>query len=351
MGAVNASAAFKYTSVGMEAHEFSGEDIVSGNQISISDLYKDNLTIVVFWATWSPRSIEQLQDMNRLKSEYPGKAIKIVGVNVDAPRITPDIRTQINQTVTSLDLQFPVIIDKDLKIFYKYGVIAVPSTAIIDTSGTVRYDPGGYGMLIRDIIVDSVKAFLGLVDATLQDTLPQGYQPAKKSSRYFNLALNLKQTGMYDRALENLELSHQADSLFAAPFTMMGEILYEQGKLEEALAAYLHGISLDSGSVALWAGWGRTLLMSGDTVDARNKLERALALDSSYTPALMDLGLCLAYQDSTEKALELLKHAAEMNRGDPKTSYYMGMIYRKSGNAGEAVRAYMDALSLLFPGE
>jgi len=349
--AVNASAAFKYTAVGMDAHEFSGEDIVTGDQISIKDLYKDNLTIVVFWATWSPRSIEQLQDMNRLKSEYPGKAIEVVAVNVDAPQISAAVRTQITQTVTSLDLKFPVIIDKDLKIFYTYGVIAVPSTAIIDTAGTVRYDPGGYGMFIRDIIVDSVKAFLGLVEATLKDTLPPGYQPQKKSARYYNLALNLKQTGMFDRALENLELSRQADSLFAGPLALMGEILFHQGKLEEAQAAYSRGAALDNTGVAIWAGWGRALLLSGDTMAARQKLEQALTLDNNYTPALIDLGLCLAYQDSVDKALESLIHAQGLNRGDPMTHYYLGMVYRKAGNDGEAVRAYMEALSILFPGE
>lgn len=349
--AVNASAAFKYTAVGMEAHEFSGEDIVTGNQISIRDLYKDNLTIVVFWATWSPRSIEQLRDMNELRNEYPGKAIEIVAVNVDAPQISATVRAQITEIVKSMDLQIPVIIDEELKIFYTYGVIAVPSTAIIDTAGTVRYDPGGYGMRIKDVIVDSVKAFLGLATATLQDTLPPGYEPSKKSARYYNLALNLKQTGMYDRALENLELSRQADSLFAAPVALMGEILFQQGKLDEARAAYSRGASLDSTGVAIWAGWGRTLLLSGDSIAAREKLEKALALDENYTPALIDMGLCLAYQDSIEKSLELLTQAAGLNRGDPTTHYYLGLAYRKAGKDGEAAQAFVEALSILYPDE
>ena len=33
---------------------------------------------------------------------------------------------------------------------------------LIDDAGTIRYDPSGYGMLIKDIIVDSVMAYLGL---------------------------------------------------------------------------------------------------------------------------------------------------------------------------------------------
>jgi len=83
----------------------------------------------------------------------------------------------------------------------------------------------------------------------------------------------------------------------------------------------------------------------------REKLEKALALDNNYTPALIDLGLCLAYQDSVDKALESLIQAQGLNRGDPMTHYYLGIVYRKAGSDGEAVRAYLEALSILFPGE
>jgi peroxiredoxin/Tfp pilus assembly protein PilF len=349
IAAADASAAFKYASVGMDAHDFSGNDIVTGNSISIGELHRDNLVIVVFWATWSPRSIEQLKDMNKLKAEFSGEAIEIVAVNVDAPKISAATQAQITETISTLDLKFPVIIDQDLKIFYTYGVIAVPSTAIIDTTGTVRYDPSGYGMIIKDIIADSVKAYLGLVPATLQDTLPRGYQPQKKSARYYNLALNLKQSGMYDRALENLELAHQADTLFAAPLTLMGEIMLKQGKLDEAKAAYSQAAILDSTGVTIWAGWGRVLLQGGENEAAREKLDRALLIDSTFTPALIDFGLCLAREDRINEAIESLLQAADLNRGDPMIQYYLGQIYKLSGKDSEAAQAFLKALSILFP--
>lgn len=348
LGAARASAAFKYAFVGTEAREISGQDVVTGSQISTSDLHRDNMVIVVFWATWSPRSLEQLADMDALKLEYADHPVEIVAVNVDAPEISSLDRTEIKAKIEEMGLTIPVIIDDGLEIFYSYGVIAVPSTAIIDTSGTIRYDPSGYGMLTRDRIVDSVKAFLGMTPAGASDILKTGYTPLKKSARYYNLALQLKQNGMFDRALENLDLAHQADTLFPAPLSMKGEILLLQGKSKEAQSVLAQAAALDSSSVVIWAGWGRSLLQAGQTDAAREKLVYALSLDDTFTPALIDFGLCLAEQDSLAAAIDSLTRAAELNRGDPMIPYYLGRVYRRAGQLGKAAVAYMKALAIIY---
>ncbi len=349
MAAANASAAFKYTAVGMDAHDFSGEDIISGNSISISDLYRDNLVIVVFWATWSPRSLAQLRDMNELKAKYADYPIEVVAINVDGQKTTPAVRSKIDRAIEDLGLQIPVIIDEGLEIFYKYGVVAVPSTAVIDTAGIVRYDPCGYGMMIQDVLVDSVKVFLGLAESKQTHIFAAGYQPQKKSSRYYNLALRLNQTGMHDRALENLELAHQADTLFPGPLALRGEILRFQGKLEASQEAFARAAELDSSLTTTWAGWGRTLLRNQQIEQAREKLSRALELEETYTPALIDLGLCQAHLDSIEPAIESLLQAAELNHGNPMIHYYLGQVYRRAGREGEAAQAFLRALSIIYP--
>jgi Flp pilus assembly protein TadD/peroxiredoxin len=343
------SAAFKYTSVGMQAHEFSGQDLVSGEKVSLRDLYRDNLVIVVFWATWSPRSLVQLEEMKTLKSQYTDHPIEIIAVNVDAPELSSGGRIAVLETVKGLDLPFPAIIDDGLEIFYTYGVIAVPSTAIIDTSGALRYDPGGYGMLVRDIIEDSVKLFIGLSPDSVLTEPPEGYEPQKKSARYYGLALNLKKTGMYERALSNLDLAQQADTLFAAPHALRGEILLLLERFDEADTAFAHAVALDSNGVAIWAGWGRTLMHAGQTQAARTKLSHALSINDSYTPALIDIGLCLAHQDSLEAAIDSLNRAVELNPGDIMVYYYLGQVYRRAGQEGEAAVAYTKALSIIFP--
>lgn len=343
------SAAFKYTSVGMQAHEFSGENLVSGEEVSLRALSRDNLVIVVFWATWSPRSLEQLEEMKSLKARYSDHAIEIIAVNVDAPKLSSAGRKAVVETVRSLDLSFPVIIDDGLEIFYTYGVIAVPSTAVVDTSGTLRYDPGGYGMLVRDIIEDSVKSFIGIAPEHASSRLREGYRPQKKSARYYGLALNLKKAGMYERALSNLDLARQADSGFAAPSALEGEILLLLERWDEADSAFARAAALDSTLVAAWAGWGRSLMRAGKTEEARTKLAQALSIDESYTPALIDIGLCLAKQDSLGAAIDSLSLAVEHNPGDTMAHYYLGQVYRRAGRDGDAALAFARALAIIFP--
>ncbi len=58
----SAAAAFKYLHEGMKIPEVSGVNIYDNKKISSSKYLKDNnMLIIVFWTTWSKRSIEELE--------------------------------------------------------------------------------------------------------------------------------------------------------------------------------------------------------------------------------------------------------------------------------------------------
>lgn len=150
-----ASAAFKYLHEGMQAPHIMGQDLMAGTEISTEKMNEGRVVVVVFWATWSERSIEQLQSLRDMAISYAGKPVQFVAVNVDAVEISAAIEEQIKGIVSKMQLPFPVIIDRGLKHFDEYGVIAVPSTAVLDTAGILRYGPAGYSLTTRDLIVDS----------------------------------------------------------------------------------------------------------------------------------------------------------------------------------------------------
>jgi len=180
-----ATAAFRYLHEGMKIPPLEGKDIITNQDITSEAYLKDNnMLIIVFWATWSKRSLDELKALKEIALQYSGKSMKIIAVNVDDTIITATRKNRILQIIKDLELPFPAIIDNNLELFYKFGVIAVPSTAITDPTGIIRYGPAGYSLSTKDFIVDSIEVLLGLKDTAELAVAKKGYVPNNKALRY-----------------------------------------------------------------------------------------------------------------------------------------------------------------------
>lgn len=348
---IPATAAFRHLTEGMEVPDFEGEAINTGQKIKFSEMIKDNMVIVVFWSTWSPRSLTELSDLKDILTKYKDHPIRVIAINVDAPKLTAAGRASVDKVVTDLELPFDVLIDDGLKIFYSYGVIAVPSTAVVDTNGVLRYGPSGYSLATRDIVVDSIEMFLGLSEPDTVMTFFARYRPTRRATRYYNMAVNLKGLGLYERALAILDSAEVSDSNFAAVRSLRGEVLLRLDQPAEAALEFEAGVGLDSMAVPTWAGWGRALMRSGEIERAKKKLIKSLELEDTYTPALMDLGLCWAETDSVDHAIKFLESAVELNRMDMRINHVLGRLYHQAGRQSDAIKSYLTALSVRYPAD
>ncbi len=343
-----AAGAFKHYREGMSAPEIRGVDINTNQEISLKGYLDNKYVIVFFWATWSPRSLLQLEETKDLISDYNKDSIQVIAVNVDQPELSSKELADIEEFVKEMNLPFPVIIDKGLEIFYTYGVIAVPSTAIIDNTGILRFAPSGYSLATRDIIVDSIETFLGLTkkDAVV---IKKGHTPDKKASRYYGMALKLYNKHMYKRSLIALESAKSLDSVFASPYTLEGEINIKIDKFDEAITAFNRAIELDSNSITSWSGLGHAYFMDNKFDSAGIILGKAIQLDNTYVPALVDYGIVLANTGNPQGGLDSLKSAIELNPRNVWAYYYSGRIYHTMEMDSNAVETYLSALRILYP--
>ncbi len=341
----SASAAFRYLHEGMVPGALEGRDLATGEKVQWQPGQgEEQVTLVVFWATWSPRSLEMLQDLKDVQTRYGTEGIQVYAVNVDGQNITPIVHKQVKQVVDDLALTFPVIIDQDLELFYSYGVIAVPSLALVDGQGSLTYGPSGYSLPIRDHLIDSIEALLGLAPPTEVATMEPFYQAARKATRYHNLALQLANKGKYDRALGNLEKSIAADSLFGAPHGLRGEILLAQGNHERAAEAFARATELDSTRVSAWAGWGRALLGLDEDQQAGAALTHGLAIDDTYTPILLDLARLNGRAGEEAAAAEYLAAALALSPRDPAALLLAAKQFQEAGDLASAVAALRLAM-------
>ncbi len=342
------SAAFRYLQEGMTAPSIEGMDLIRNEKVSSEKLSKENLVIITFWASWSQRSIKLLADLKKIALEFEDKPLRIIAINVDDQKVTPAGKMKIEKLVLEMDLPFPVIIDNNLDIFYSFGVIAVPSTAILDTKGVLRFTPPGYSLTTRDLISDSIRVLLGM-EVGSNTELITGYTPDNVASRYYHLAIQLANQHMYERALSNLDMSIKKDSLFSAPHNLRGQILLALDSVESALDEFELAVTLDTNSVAAWAGWGTATRLLDSLDLALARLAEALKRDPYYTPALLDLSLCISESGDNEEALDSLTKAREANMRDPYIHYYIGRVYEQSGDISKAAESYRTALEIIFP--
>jgi len=115
-------------------------------------------TVVLFWATWSPRSAEALADLQQI---YSGSGVSVAAINVDTEAENGELVAAVERAAQGT--QFPVFIDRGLELYQEWGVVAVPSVALVDGTGRVVRTLDGYAPGQRRTFLQEVSAAAGVV--------------------------------------------------------------------------------------------------------------------------------------------------------------------------------------------
>ena len=97
------------------------------------DSYKDQVTIVNFWASWCPPCVEEIPSLNRLREQLKDIPFELISVNYAESPAT------ILEFLEKVDVHFPVLLDETGKQSVRWKVIAFPSTFIIGADGKIHY--------------------------------------------------------------------------------------------------------------------------------------------------------------------------------------------------------------------
>ncbi len=105
----------------------------SDKKTIVMDNFKDKVTVVNFWATWCPPCVEEIPSLNRLRQKMNGKPFELISINYAESSQT------IDQFLKQINVEFPVLLDKDGSVSTKWNVVAFPSTFIIGPDGKIHY--------------------------------------------------------------------------------------------------------------------------------------------------------------------------------------------------------------------
>ncbi|HEX8653502.1 MAG TPA: TlpA disulfide reductase family protein [Pyrinomonadaceae bacterium] len=136
--------------IGREAPEISIQTWINSEPLTLADL-RGRVVLLEFWATWCKPCQEMFPKLRKLHEEYGARGLSVVALtrHYFAQRGTAASESEeielIGKVVKDNGLEFPVGVALDERVQSLYGATGVPTLALIDRSGIVRYAHFGGG--------------------------------------------------------------------------------------------------------------------------------------------------------------------------------------------------------------
>ncbi len=114
----------------LQAHDFSLSTL-DGKQASLND-YRGKVVLLNFWATWCAPCRKEMPSIQTLWDRYKDQDLVVLAVSEDDGE-----REQITKFIRKINVNFPILLDHDLKIGDSYMLPGLPTTYLIGRDGTV----------------------------------------------------------------------------------------------------------------------------------------------------------------------------------------------------------------------
>ncbi len=119
--------------VGAPAPAYAAQTI-GGTPIALGDL-KGEVVMLNVWATWCKPCREEILALDSLQREFGPRGFRVVGVSIDVAGDTAEIAA----FARDLGASYELWLDPDDKVSTTFRAVGVPSTALIDRDGVLRW--------------------------------------------------------------------------------------------------------------------------------------------------------------------------------------------------------------------
>jgi len=115
--------------VGEKAPDFILTDM-QGHKHQLSD-YKGQGVFLNFWGTWCKPCETEMPYINNQYHQFKDKGVQVLAVDVGESKLA------VSKFAERLQLDFPIVIDKEGQVMTAYGIDPLPATFLIDKNGKV----------------------------------------------------------------------------------------------------------------------------------------------------------------------------------------------------------------------
>jgi len=337
------SAAFKSVGRGQNPPAFAADDI-EGRGWKSADLLGKKVTVVVFWATWSPRSREILADLKALADELGEESFQVVAINAEHENITDRDRTSIGEMVREIGLRAVVLLDRGLAAYNDYGVMALPSSLVVDERGVVTFDLAGWPTTMRSDLSDAVKKALGL-PTSVELRPPEEYKAKNGALMYYNFGRRLMEKGQDEKAEAQLLDAVRRDPDFVKPRLVLGVYFKRSGRLDEARAQFDKVQELDPANSEVGYQAAAVSLRSERFAEAEGLFGNLKEEFPEREEFALGLALAHKYQGHEKEYGEAKALAATLLAAAPRVHYEFGAVAESQADMETAARLYRRAIA------
>ena len=216
------SPSLSYSLIGVKEGEppklFTLESL-QGPSVSVSTYVGKKPVILVFWELpmskafldYSMDELRFLNDLYELHHEKTGIEIFAIYTPEEEKEIPPAELDQVRNLIKVNKIKFPVLLDRGFTIFREYGVIALPSTVMINRAGTVEFIYPSFPLSARPIFTEKVKILAGLASEAVNVEKEKTKGPDSHSVRLYNYSLQMFKKGLLEQAMSPLKKSIEMD--------------------------------------------------------------------------------------------------------------------------------------------
>jgi len=136
---------------------------LTGEGAKFSTLAGPKGLVVIYWATWSPRSSEILQFTEQELLKYGKMGLNFIAVNADHEEMKAGDLQAVRDKAKELGITLPVFFDKGLVGYDAFGIMSVPTTLILDGSLSLKVAYPGFPSAARTDLPETIDALLGIV--------------------------------------------------------------------------------------------------------------------------------------------------------------------------------------------
>ena len=291
--------------------------------------------VVLFWAGWSERSIEELQRLDAAASDMTSHGVAVAAVSVDRYDVDDAEMKQLRDRVERLHVHVPVFADRGLELFHAYGVVTVPSTAVVDANGMLAFFLFGYSHEQREQLFDAIDAVAGIVRRPTQSsTLPKVAPAALRRVQLGRLQLA---QGHEEPARSSFEEASQADETFPDPLVELASLALDANDLATARGLLDRAAARRDADVGVQRERARLAALNGQRAEARAALER-LAVNDADAAAVAYLGYLLQADGDRGQADAAFDRAKAISGVDPRA--YAAPEPSPAAAAARAMTAY-----------
>ncbi|NQU47338.1 MAG: redoxin domain-containing protein [Planctomycetes bacterium] len=310
---------------------------------------KIDFTVVVFWATWSQPSERELDRLAALWPKWSKNRVEVIAINIESSRINASDLKTIHDRLEQNPLPFPVMLDRGLEAFHAYGVIAVPTTFVVDSNGTIVFRLPGYPVAGAEELEQTVEKGVIHTDLASRGDLDEASPGYLRAVRYTRLANLLAAQGETEMAVFTLKKAINEDPTFVEARISLAALHEQLDQVELAEDLLFKAAAEFPNVCAIHLAHAGLKLRQGDHVAALILAEAALQLDPELSNAMTLVARVHREGGHPEKAIPFLQKALELNPLDFKACLEFGKAETTLGNKAEAISWYERAYQILDP--